>query len=161
VSRRRREMCIGHARLCVCLSLAACPQYCTDPDVTWGNGRVKGCPLVVPYLADLQSVHGFRCYDNRAEREMSASACTRSMPGCYCGRLLHKTVTVRNSCCSLYRPNNAKCLLLLDDFIIMNPCPACPCPPSSKLSATPLCLTILSITRGAQRSKNGRTISVK
>jgi len=23
----------------VCLSLAACPQYCTDPDVTLGNGR--------------------------------------------------------------------------------------------------------------------------
>ena len=25
----------------VCLSLAAFPHYCTDPDVTWGNGR--GC----------------------------------------------------------------------------------------------------------------------
>jgi len=25
--------------------------------------------------------HGFRCYDNSAEREMSASACTRSVPG--------------------------------------------------------------------------------
>ena len=46
----------------VCLSLAAFPHYCTDPDVTWGNGRV--CPLVVHYWADLQSVHGFRCYDN-------------------------------------------------------------------------------------------------
>jgi len=34
----------------------------TDPDVTWRNGR--GCLLVVHYLADLQSVHGFRCYDN-------------------------------------------------------------------------------------------------
>jgi len=33
-----------------------------DPDVTWGNG--SGCPLVVHYWADLQSVHGFRCYDN-------------------------------------------------------------------------------------------------
>jgi len=30
---------------------------------------------------DLLSVHGFRCYDNSAEREMSASACTRSIPG--------------------------------------------------------------------------------
>jgi len=43
VSRRRREMYIGHARLClfVCLSLAAFPHYCTDtdPGVTWGNGR--------------------------------------------------------------------------------------------------------------------------
>jgi len=24
--------------LCVCLSAAACPHYCTDPDVTWGSG---------------------------------------------------------------------------------------------------------------------------
>jgi len=47
VSRRRREMYTGHARLCVCLSvcvsvclsLAASPYYCTDPDVTLGNGR--------------------------------------------------------------------------------------------------------------------------
>jgi len=29
-------------------------------------------------------VHRFRCYDNSAEREMSASACTRSMPGYTC-----------------------------------------------------------------------------
>jgi len=35
------------------------------------------------YWADLQSVHGFRCYDNTREREMSASACTRFMPGCF------------------------------------------------------------------------------
>ena len=47
------------------------------------------------YWADLQSVHGFRCYDNihvvkialytanahSAEREMSASAGTRSLAG--------------------------------------------------------------------------------
>jgi len=77
VSRRRREMYCGHARLCVCLSVcvsvcvsvclfclsaAACPHYCTDPDVTWGSGR--GCPLVVHCWADMQSVHGLRCYDN-------------------------------------------------------------------------------------------------
>jgi len=73
-------MYIGHGRLCVCLSLAAFPHYCTDPDVSWGNGR--GCPLVVHCWADLQSVHGFRCYDNSAEREMSASACTRSVHSC-------------------------------------------------------------------------------
>jgi len=59
---------IGHARLSVCVSvcLSVCPSphshYCTDPDVSWGNGRE--CPLVVHCLADLQSVHGFRCYDN-------------------------------------------------------------------------------------------------
>jgi len=47
VRRSRGEMYIGHGRLCacvsvclsVCLSLAALPHYCTDPDVTWGNGR--------------------------------------------------------------------------------------------------------------------------
>jgi len=54
-------MYIGHGRLCVCLSLAAFPYYCTDPDVI-----SSGCPLVVHYWADLQSVHGFRCYDNVA-----------------------------------------------------------------------------------------------
>ena len=62
VSRRRCEMYCGHARLCVCLSTAACLHYCMDPDVTWGSGR--GCPLVVHYWADLQSVYGLRCYDN-------------------------------------------------------------------------------------------------
>jgi len=56
------------------------------------NGR--GCTVVVHFWADLQSVRRFRCYDNIhvcklialytanaciAEREMSASACTRSM----------------------------------------------------------------------------------
>jgi len=60
----RGEMYIGHGRLCVCLSLAAFPHYCTDPDVTWENGRTY--PLVVHYWADLQSVHEFRCYDNTA-----------------------------------------------------------------------------------------------
>jgi len=35
VSRRRREVYIGHARRCVCLSLASLPHYCTDSDVTW------------------------------------------------------------------------------------------------------------------------------
>ena len=38
--------------------------YCRDPDVPWGNGR--GWPVVVQYWADLQSVHGFNCYDNIA-----------------------------------------------------------------------------------------------
>jgi len=33
------------SRASVCLSAAACPHYCMDPDVTWGTGR--GCPLVV------------------------------------------------------------------------------------------------------------------
>ena len=55
-------MYCGHTRLCVCLSAAACPHYCTDPDVSWGSGR--GCPLVVHYWADLQLVDVLRCYSN-------------------------------------------------------------------------------------------------
>jgi len=64
VSRSRREMYCGHARLCVCvwLSAAACLHYFTDPDVTWGSGR--GLPLLVHYWADLQSVGRLRCYGN-------------------------------------------------------------------------------------------------
>ena len=46
----------------VCVSIAAFPHYCTDPGVTWWNDG--GCSLVVHYSADLQSLHGFRCYDN-------------------------------------------------------------------------------------------------
>ena len=58
--------CILATAVCVsiCLSLAAFQHYCTDPDVTWG--MVGECRLVVHYWADLQSVHGFRCYDNTA-----------------------------------------------------------------------------------------------
>jgi len=51
--------------LSVCLSLAEFPQYCTDPDIMWGNGRE--CPLLVRYWADLKSVHWFRCYENIAQ----------------------------------------------------------------------------------------------
>jgi len=48
VSRSRREMYIGHARLCVCLlSIAAFPHYCMDPDVTWGMvGVPPSCALL-------------------------------------------------------------------------------------------------------------------
>ena len=58
---RRVCVCLS-ACVSVCLSVAAYPHYCMDPDITWGSGR--GCPLVVPYWADLQSVHGLRCYGN-------------------------------------------------------------------------------------------------
>ena len=74
-------MYIGHGRLCACLSLAAFLHYCMDPDVSWGNGT--GHPLVVYYSADLQSVHGFRCYDNIAPNAkcQRVLVLTRSMPG--------------------------------------------------------------------------------
>jgi len=91
---RRNVLCILATAVCVsvCLSLAASPHYCMDPDVTWRNGR--GCPVVVHCWVDLQSVHGFHCCDNThvcklmalytanaysAECEMSAGACTRSV----------------------------------------------------------------------------------
>jgi len=60
----------------VWLSLAAFSHYCTDPYVTWGNGR--RCPVVVHYWADLQSVHGFRCYDNIAPNA-NVSECLYSL----------------------------------------------------------------------------------
>ena len=58
----RGEMYNGHS--CVCLSLAAFPHYCTDPNVTLGNGR--GCSLVVYCWMDLELVHRFHCYDHIA-----------------------------------------------------------------------------------------------
>ena len=47
VKRSRGEMYSGHGRLSVCLSVAAFPHYCTDPDISWGNAW--GCRLVVYY----------------------------------------------------------------------------------------------------------------
>ena len=83
-------MYCGHARLsvcvsvCVCVSVSVClsvcllaavrPHYCMDPDVNWANG--KGCPLVVRYWADLQSVHGLRCYGN-IRRNLVYAGCAR------------------------------------------------------------------------------------
>jgi len=68
VSRRRREVYIGHARLSVCLSVRGRMPTLLHTvhrlGCNVGNGR--GCPLVMQYWADLQSVHGLRCYDNIA-----------------------------------------------------------------------------------------------
>ena len=52
-------VCVG---LSVCLCLTASQHYRTDTDAALGNSR--GCRLVVQCWADLQSVPGFRCYDN-------------------------------------------------------------------------------------------------
>jgi len=53
--------------------------------------------LFVHYWSDLQSVNGFRCYNNRAEREMSASACkpTLSMPGSNFGQICDALITIK------------------------------------------------------------------
>jgi len=66
VRHSRGEMYSGHGRLSVCvlvwLSLATFPHYCTYPAVTLEDG--SGCSPVVHYWADLQSVHGYCCYDS-------------------------------------------------------------------------------------------------
>jgi len=41
----------------------------------------RGCPVVVQYWADLQSVHEFRYYDNIARTRVSKCLYTRSIPG--------------------------------------------------------------------------------
>ena len=65
--------------LCVCLPAVVCPHYCTDADVTCGSRRE--CPLVVHYLADLQSVHGLRCYGNTT-RTPNVSEYVLVLPRC-------------------------------------------------------------------------------
>jgi len=79
VSRTDNVKCIVITRVCVCLSTTACPHYCMDPDVTWRNGR--GCPLVVDAGRICNRCMGCVATATQREREMSASACTRSMPG--------------------------------------------------------------------------------
>jgi len=76
----------------LCLSAAACPHCCTDPYVTWGSGR--GCPLVVHYLADLQSVHGLHCYGNITRmRNVSEYMLVLALCLVYiCGVILSKSI---------------------------------------------------------------------
>jgi len=66
VSRRRREMYSGHGRLSVCLSVSRrIPALLYGPGCNLGEWY-RRCPIVVQYWADLQSVHGFCCYDSIA-----------------------------------------------------------------------------------------------
>jgi len=58
-------------RVCVSVCLSVCVSVCSrtptllhGPGCNLGHGR--GCPLVVHLWADLQSVHGLRCYGNNA-----------------------------------------------------------------------------------------------
>ena len=75
-------------RVCVsvCLSAVSCPHYCTDPDVTWGSGGGHA-PLVVHVWADLQSMHGLRCYDN-VTRTRNVSEYTLVLALCLVVKLL-------------------------------------------------------------------------
>jgi len=67
-------MYIDHNHLCVSVRQCLCLSMCLSvprripallhPDVTWGMVGVHS--IDVHYWADLQSVHGFRCYDNIA-----------------------------------------------------------------------------------------------
>jgi len=59
--------------LSVCVSVPRrIPTLLHGPGYNTGNGR--GCPPVMHYWVDLQSVHGFRCCDNVA-RTRSVSEC--------------------------------------------------------------------------------------
>jgi len=111
------------SRASVCLSAAAYLHYCMDPDVTWGSCR--GCPTVVHYWADLQLVHGLRCYGNtrnawqtpavirqahRTPHGRTHYACRRRLPSpaMKSTRLLHarRYLQRRRSISSLYFPCN-------------------------------------------------------
>jgi len=77
VSRRRREMYTGHARLSVCVSVPRrIPTLLHGPGCNLGKGM--GCCLVAHYWTDSQSVHGFRCFDNRAQTR-NVSECLYSL----------------------------------------------------------------------------------
>ena len=71
-------------RVCVFGCPSPHSQFLTllhGPGCNFGNGR--GCPTVVHYWADLQSVRGFRCYDNIAPNAKCQRVLyARSMPGC-------------------------------------------------------------------------------
>ena len=57
------EKCIVVTRVCVsvCVSVRGrMPTLLHGPECNLGSG--SGCPLVVHYWADLQSLHGMRCY---------------------------------------------------------------------------------------------------
>ena len=84
VRRSRGEKCIlaTAIRLGVCLSLTDFPHHCTVHGPGCNMGEWSSCALLGGFAIGAR-LHGFRCYDNSVEREMSASACrpTRAMPG--------------------------------------------------------------------------------
>ena len=69
-------MYIGHGRLCP--SLTAFPHYCTDPNITWGMVGVPSSCALLGGFAICARISLLR--QQSAEREVSASACTRSVP---------------------------------------------------------------------------------
>ena len=78
MSRRLHKMYCGHARLCVYLSVRGrMPTLLHGPGCNWGSGR--GCPLVVHYWADLQSVHALHCYGNIMQTLVTSLRPSRDM----------------------------------------------------------------------------------
>ena len=63
-SQPRQNVYWSRASVCLSMSFATFRHYCMDPDLTWVNSM--GCPPVLHFWADLQSVHGFHCCDNIA-----------------------------------------------------------------------------------------------
>jgi len=61
VNRRRREIYCELASMCLSVH-GRMPTLLYRPGCNLGSGRA--CPLVVHYWADLQFVHGSRCYSN-------------------------------------------------------------------------------------------------
>ena len=62
----------------VCLSAAACPHYCTDPDVTWGNGRGCTCALLGGFAIGARVALLWQHNANAKCKRLHA--CTHSMP---------------------------------------------------------------------------------
>ena len=68
---------VARPSVCLCVPVPRrIPTLLHGPDVSCRNGR--GCPLVIQYWADFQSMHGFRCYDNIA-RTRNVSECLYSL----------------------------------------------------------------------------------
>jgi len=93
-------MYIGHDRMCVCLCVSVprrIPTLLHGPGCNLRNGR--GCPLVVHYWADMQSVHWFRCYGNVVPN----AKCERVLVLALCLVIIIITVIVKNvsreACC--------------------------------------------------------------
>ena len=80
-SRVEMQILVTPVTLCVCLSLAAFPR-CKYSGVIWGNVSGLGVPSSHALLGGFAiGARVSLLRQHSAEREMSASACTRSMPG--------------------------------------------------------------------------------
>jgi len=108
-------MYCGHARLCVRVSVRGrMPTLLHGAGCNLGSGR--GCPLVVHYWADLQSVHGLRRYGNtRSAWQSPAVICQAHRTQCHALRMPAKTplasdkIDAPAACAVPFRPYTAGC----------------------------------------------------